>query len=138
MIIEIDASSNGDVYTPAIRRTQYDENGTVIYSHVGFARQFRAPTELFIAPRISAISTLPEYSGQSTPYGYVRLDKIIMCVGGIESGNPDVVKLSDGAGRGYDYNMYLASSGTAISCIPLESEDEMLYDFAITKTREPR
>lgn len=138
MINEIDASSNGDVYTPAVRRTQYDENGSVIYSHVGIAHSFRAPTELFIAPRISAISTLPEYSGQPTPYGYVQLNKIIMCVGGIEAGNPDVVKLSDGAGRGYDYNMYLASSGTAISCIPLESEDEMLYDFAITKTREPR
>lgn len=138
MINQISTSSSGDVYVPAVRRTQYDENGAVIYSHVGLTRSFTSPTELFVAPIISAISTLPEYSGQPTPYGYVRLNKIIMRVGGIEAGKPDVVKLSGGAGSGYDYDMYLASSGTAISCIQLESEDEMLYDFAVTRTREPR
>lgn len=138
MIAYIATNSRGDTYRPAIRRTQYDEHGSVIYSHIGIAQQYTAPTELFIAPRIYSLSALPDYSGQPTPHGYVQLNKIIMCVGGIEAANPDVVKLSDGYGSGYQYNMYLASSGTNISCIPLESEDEMLYDFAITKIREPR
>ena len=133
------SSSSGKIsFTPAVKCNQYNKStGELLYSGCMGTWSVSDPLDIFIVPTVNAISSLPEFNGQSTPYGYVMANKLWFYVGYIQNSDPSVIKYVERyISGGYSAHIYLHGENS-LSCIPIESLDEQYFNFAVTKRIEP-
>lgn len=129
-------------YTMTMIRKQYNKStGELMYSNtVDSYYSFITPTDVFIVPRITNISFLPEFNGQSTPYGYVQHNRLQLYFVGIESGNPNQLRFASGQGSSSSFiiNLVGNNGNNTYSCIPINSLAEKYFDLAMTQRTVPR
>lgn len=128
-------------YLSMIRKRFIKSTGQLAWSSTDRSYyRFDNLTDFFLIPYITSFSTLPEFNGQATPYGYIPFNRLYVRFGGIEAGNPDVIKFSGYGSDSYQYSANLQGRDGANSqcCIPITSFAEECFDLAVTKRTVPR